>query len=179
MGFKSKLITFSILFALSLKASAIDCNLMKQLSDPALASKAKFWEEYSSLTSSGKLSDRTLAELLKKHGSGPSHPSASAGKAPAVVREPTNYQTTSRADKEIAKLPPKLRTHYEEFMNLALDKAGIKELYANPGKWHMEKIKRFNDVYTVRLNGGVRVLFKMEKNDITVMEVNAGNIHNI
>jgi hypothetical protein len=43
----------------------------------------------------------------------------------------------------------------------------------------MEKIKKFKDVYIVRLNGGVRVLFKMEKNDITVMEVNAGNIHNI
>jgi plasmid maintenance system killer protein len=177
VAFKSRLITFSILLAVTWQASAIDCNLMKQLGEPGLASNSKFWEEYSALTGSGKLSDRSLGELLSKHGS--KAPSASTPKVPVAHREPTNYQTSRRADKEIAGLSASLRGHYEEFMNLATDKAGIRDLYANPGRWHMEKIKKFKDVYTVRLNGGVRVLFKMEKNDITVMEVNAGNIHNI
>lgn len=158
------------------EASAIDCNLMKYLTHPALSDKVQFWEDYGKLSHSGKLSDRTLGDLLKKYGV---EAKAEVPVQPKIIREPINYSTARKADKDISTLSPGLRKNYEEFMTLMSDKSGIKELYANPGRWHMEKIKRFNDVYSVRLNGGVRVLFKLEKNDLTVMEVNAAKVHDI
>ena len=155
---------------------AIDCNLMKHLADPKLADNLKFWEEYGTLSNSGKLNDRTLKDLLKKHTAEPPEVQVAAKTAP---REPINYSSTKKADKEISQLSPVLKKHYEEFMTLMSDKSGLQQLYANPGRWHMEKIKAKADHYTVRLNGGVRVLFKMEKNEISIIEVNAAKIHAI
>lgn len=172
MRFKIIIFTFLIIF----NVHAIDCNLMKLLTDPKLADNLKFWEEYGSLSNSGKLSDRTLKDLLKKHNAEVPDVQVQVKQPP---REPINYSSTKKADKEISQLSPVLKKHYEEFMTLMSDKSGLQQLYANPGRWHMEKIKAKADHYTVRLNGGVRILFKMEKNDISIIEVNAAKIHSI
>ncbi len=177
MRFKLMFIFLNLTFSCAL--FGIDCNLIKHLDHPNLASNAKFWEEYTTLSSGNKLNDRSLTELFKKHDIHVKNPVSATVKAPTPPKDPLSYSTSRKADKEIAGLSPALKTNYSEFMTLMADRSGIQALYQNPGRWHMEKIKALKDSYSVRLNGGVRVLFKLEKDEIHILEVNAAKIHSI
>lgn len=161
---------------LSLSFAGIDCNLIKKLESPKLEKNEQFWVEYSLLSSKNQLNDKNLSELLKKHDV--DSPTKSAMAPPDVA--PVRLSTSKRALKEIAALPNKaVKKNFDEFMEIMKDQNGMKELYKNPGRWHLEKIKAFpeGNVFSARLNGGHRVLFKYEQKELTVMEVNASHIH--
>jgi len=173
---KIYLILFLIIFSPLNLLAGLRCDLLKHLDNPTLYNNQKFWDEYAALSGNGKLNDRTLTELLKKNGVDASPPAAPVASLSAEVNNRFNFSTTKRADKEISGLAPSIRKHYEEFLGIMVDRSGIKKLYANPGKWRMEEMHT-KDHYTVRLSEGIRVLFKMENNDLTVLQVNADKIH--
>lgn len=163
-----------LIFSTNLWAG-LSCEFIKQLDNPILYNSPKFWDDYRSLTNSGKLSDQKLAELLKKYGvESPPIPKPTSVTNPGSI----NFSTTKIADKDIAKLGKKTRENYEDFLGIMVDRSGIQKLYANPGRWHMEKMTE-KDTYTVRLDGDIRVLFKIEKNDLTVMQVNREKVHKL
>lgn len=175
-----KIFIFTIILYSTNLWAGLSCEFIKQLDNPALYNSPKFWDDYRSLTNSGKINDQKLAELLQKHGVNPPPvPSSSAPKV-ASVSSPNsiNFSTTKIADKDIAKLGKKTRENYEDFLGIMVDRSGIQKLYANPGRWHMEKMTD-KDTYTVRLDGDIRVLFKIEKNDLTVMQVNREKVHKL
>ncbi|NOT78211.1 MAG: hypothetical protein HOP07_04330 [Bacteriovoracaceae bacterium] len=157
--------------------AGLRCDLIKQLNDPVLSNNKKFWDEYSTLSGDGKLNDSTLGELLKKHGAETplSSTTIKSTSPPSINR--FNLSTSKKADKEVSNLAHSVRKNYEEFLGIMLDRTGIQKLYSNPGKWHMEEVNPKNH-FTVRLNGDVRVLFKIEQNDLTVLQVNREKVHN-
>lgn len=160
--------------------AGLSCEFIKQLDNPLLYNSPKFWDEYRSLTNGGKLSDQKLADLFKKYGvESPPIQSTNPPKLASVTNPSSiNFSTTKIADKDIAKLGKKTRENYEDFLGIMVDRSGIQKLYANPGRWHMEKMTD-KDTYTVRLDGDIRVLFKIEKNDLTVMQVNREKVHKL
>lgn len=173
--FLSALLLLSVTISSSLALAGLRCDLLKKLDDPKL--NEMFWNEYGVLASQKNLNDRTLAGLLEKH-------KVSTTETPTVESlpssSPTRVSYNKRAEKELALLPTKsMKKNYEEFMTVMRDGNGLKELYKQPGKWHLEKLQGHDHLYTVRLNGGYRVLFKLEKNDLTLMEINAANVHNV
>lgn len=170
----SKYFVISFLLFSTSSFAKIRCDLIKNLEHPSLTTNAKFWEEYSHLSSNNKLSDRTLEDLFKKHGA--EVPKVAEVAAPAL-KTPMAFTTTKRVDKEVFNLTKSLRKNYEEFLSIMSDRSGIQKLYENPGKWRMEKLVGQGDKYTVRLSGDVRVLFKLEKNELSILEVDAARVH--
>jgi mRNA-degrading endonuclease RelE of RelBE toxin-antitoxin system len=156
--------------------SGLRCDLLKRLEDPIVKENSQFWKDYSQLAQNNHLDDKSLSELLSKYKTSPSSVQSSA-----VPKIELRVETSKRAQKEIKNLPTKaMRKNFEEFVDI-MNNSGIQELYKNPSRWHAEKINAFaqGNVYTVRLNSGYRVLFKFEKNELTIMEVNAGHIHSL
>jgi plasmid maintenance system killer protein len=177
------LISISLFLFINFKnlEAGSNCNAYEQLSNPALQSNSKFWSEYAELNSEGTLTEGELQKLVDKHINGQeSH----QHKPDTVVTQLRNLklEISNKAKKEIAKLDTKiLKESYEEFMTIMSDYTGIKKLRENPGRWNLERIKAFKDepVYTIRLNGSYRVLFKLEKDELTIMRVNVDDIHNL
>ncbi len=156
--------------------SRLRCDLLKKLEDPIVKENSQFWKDYSQLAQNNHLDDKSLSELLLKYKISPSSiQTTTASKIELRV------ETSKRAQKELKNLPTKaMRKNYEEFVDI-MNNSGIQELYKNPSRWHAEKINAYaqGNVYTVRLNSGYRVLFRLEKNELTIMEVNAGHIHSL
>ena len=173
------LILFLLVVISTSSFAGLRCDLASKLGDPKIVSNLDFWEEFNKLQASGKLHDRDLESLFKKYGV---DSNGSAPSVPSVAQSrPFSYSTTSKADKDLKKLPNNLRKNYEEFMSIMSDRDGFKALYDNPGRWHYEKLKAQDNLHTVRLNGGYRVLFKKvdDGNGIEVLEVNRDSIHAI
>jgi mRNA-degrading endonuclease RelE of RelBE toxin-antitoxin system len=172
-----KIIFFSFLLLASTAYASLRCDLISELDNPILANNEKFWNEYSQLARNVSLNDKSLEELLEKHGAGAKKEIPKND--PPLAKNPMNLTTTKKADKEIKKLSKGLRKNYEDFLSIMSDKSGIKQLYDNPGRWRMEKLVGLKDKYTVRLNGDVRVEFRLEKNDIEIIQINADDIHTL
>lgn len=169
----------SLFYIYSGLSFSIDCNVYKLLDHPSLASNNQFWAEYSTLSGNGQISERALGELLKKHNVPVEAPSSAAGKTSATSLEPMRYSASKVANKQISTLSPVLKKNYSDFMTIMSDRSGIQVLYANPGRWRMEKIQAEKGTYSVRLNGGVRVHFRLEKDEVHVLQVNADDVHNL
>jgi plasmid maintenance system killer protein len=164
-----------ILFLISTNASAgLRCDLLRRLESPNIVNNEKFWEDYTELASRNKLTDQTLEPLLKKH---QALLDSSKEVVETKIQRTLNFSTSKKADKDLKKLSKDIRLKYEEFLSIMSDKAGIKILYANPGKWHMEKMKARKNVYTARLNDGVRVEFQLEGDMLEILQVNAADVH--
>lgn len=165
-----------ILFLINipLAISGLRCDLIKKLEDPLIKSNAKFWEGYAELSSKNQLNDKTLSDLLALHKA-----ESKASESVSSLSPTLRTSTSKRAEKELAELPTKaMKKNFEEFMDI-MNGEGLKEFYKNPGRWHLEHMKKYpeGNVFSVRLNKGYRVLFKYEKNELTIMEVNAKHIH--
>jgi Txe/YoeB family toxin of Txe-Axe toxin-antitoxin module len=165
----------TIIFSLTSNSFATQrCDLLAKLDSPALASNEKFWNEYSELAGKNKLTDRNLEDLLNKHGAGPSKnlPEVKA----SLKHEPMEFSMTKKATKEAKHLNEGLKKKFNEFMEIMSDKSGLKELYDHPGRWRPEKLTG-KDTHTVRLNSDVRVEFRMDKDSIEILQINADDIH--
>jgi hypothetical protein len=67
-------------------------------------------------------------------------------------------------------LNPNQTKNLEEFISTASSKDGIKALYEKPGKWHLEKLKQYGGS-SVRLDNGMRVLFKGEGSALEILDI--------
>jgi mRNA-degrading endonuclease RelE of RelBE toxin-antitoxin system len=183
VSFKKIIVLFlCLLFAQITWAANFNCANLNRIDHPSLKSNAQFWEEYAELSSSGKMNDDLLSKLIEKHIKEPGTPGASKVSKAASDTPSLRVDYTHRAKKEISKLDTKiLRESYEEFMDIMSDYSGLQKLRENPGRWNLERVKAFKNepVYTVRLNGSYRVLFKIEKDELQIMQVNVDAIHKI
>ncbi|MGZ3768691.1 MAG: type II toxin-antitoxin system RelE family toxin [Bdellovibrio sp.] len=153
-----------------------DCLLNEALKNPNLNSNPKFWEEFSKLSEKGTPSDRDLETLVNKYSGtatnlSTSNPGVAFGKALKI-------SVHSNAEKEISSLPKNLRSKVDEFLEIATKPGGLKEIRENPGRWHLEKLKKDNS-HTVRLNGGYRILFENDDEVLKILRVNREQIHGL
>lgn len=168
----------ALLICFSAHASASKCWLAEAMGDKALASNAKFWDEYGQLAARGRPSQEAIAALARKHnphfGTKPSPQTTINSARPSQVE--LNHHKRAHAD--IQKLQPSLKRRYDVFLETIQGPDGLQAFYKNPGSWHMERLPQFGKhAHSVRLNGDVRVLFDVEDGKILVREVNRDKIH--
>lgn len=175
---------FIIIFIFSLNTIASECLLTEALRDPKFSSNEKFWEEYGKLSAQKRLSDDELKNLIHKHGGsleGESKNTSSLNPKESAFKPSNTLHIHSKAESEIQKLSPILRKKVDEFLELAVKPSGFDEIRQNAGRWHLEKLTKAKDVgdniYTVRLNSGYRVLFERKDNTIEILRVNKEPIH--
>lgn len=155
------------------------------LKDPELSNNSAFWDDYAKLASQGEPSEKQMQALVEKY-----KPAGSAAKpveqapgsaSPSSASIISNtYNIQHRAEKEIKKLPKELQQHVDDFLTTATRPGGFKEIQNNPGKWRYEQVEQFGkDAHTVRLNGGYRILFDLDKktHHLEIRMVNKDKIH--
>jgi mRNA-degrading endonuclease RelE of RelBE toxin-antitoxin system len=160
------------------------------LKDPDLANNGAFWEDYAKLSAKGGDGEKQMQALIEKYKPGATAQSeASAATKPSSVSAQTEkpaagvsntYNVQHKAEKEIKKLPKDLQENVDEFLEIASRPGGFKEIQNNPGKWRYEQVEQFGkDAHTVRINGGYRILFDLDKktHHMEIRMVNKDKIH--
>lgn len=161
-----------LIILISFKVWAIDCQLSKLMAHPSLAENDQFWMALGKIDSHN---DRAVRELIQKFSP---EVLQTSGAVTHSVKQVSNIaiEVAKKADKDLKKLSQINKKHYDEFLK-TINEGGMQELYNNPGKWHYEKLKMDNSLHTVRLNDGVRVLFKEENGVISVLEIGSHVTH--
>ena len=176
-----KILAFSLLFVFTMPTRAADCLLQEALKNSKLNSNPQFWEELNQLSANGQPSNHSLNSLIEKYsgkGTELKNNSSSLEVVEKIKNSPLRYSLEKKAEKEIRALPPNLRIKADEFLEVALRPGGLQELGNNPGRWNFEKlIQHGKNAYTVRLNGGYRILFDIEDKELKIRRVNKGQIH--
>lgn len=184
-------IFFVLVLAFSQSVLGMECMMSMALKDPDLAGNGAFWEEYAKLTANNLGTEKQMAALIEKYKPGASAAkaetsSASAPTSSSAAAEKTapgisnTYNVQHKAEKEIKKLPKDLQQNVDEFLEIASRPGGFKEIQNNPGKWRYEQVEQFGkDAHTVRINGGYRILFDLDKktHHMEVRMVNKDKIH--
>lgn len=166
MGLNKKIFFILALF-IGLNSQALDCRLVEKFSDPKFANNTQFWNEL------GQLEDQTddaVASLIKKHDT--NFRFSNTGSSPAVksFNIPKNFNVSKKSEKAMKLLNSTQKKNFEEFVSAVGGKDGVKSLYDNPGKWHFEKLKQYGGS-SIRLDQGMRVLFKVEDGAIEIMDI--------
>lgn len=156
MDYAKRSFFFIILF-LALTSQALDCRLVEKFSDPGLANNTKFWNELGLLEDQ---SDEAVAALIKKHDTEFNF-SATTANAPRTFSVPKSFSVSKASEKALKVLSPTQRRNFEDFVNTIDAPGGVKELYKNPGKWHFERLPEYGGNSSIRLDQGMRVLFKV------------------
>lgn len=189
---RSLSLIFLIIFGFLGHAIQLSCDITKALSSPKLAQNDKFWAEFSELSSSTKFSDDAVKQLLNKHGVDVDTAATSAASTPAAASTVAHTSTgvprqaftmTHKAFKDVEKLPANLRNKYDEFLGLIeTGPGGMKNLTTQPGRWGLEKLAEGGfgpKAYSVRLNGGYRVAFRIDKDGkYEIFDVTKTTTHN-
>ena len=136
----SDLIFFSFTL-FSVHVGAVDCSVAKMLSHPTLVQNKKFWEELALINTDDAVAVKNLIAKFSPQAAGVAL--ASEG---TVVLQVTEFvksvvEFTNAGRKAIQKLTPLNQKKFDEFIKIINEK-GLQQLYENPGKWHMEKLKR-------------------------------------
>lgn len=172
------LLTFFLLIVVTLaESSEKRCDLFKRLNDPDVRDHQSFWNDYNKMTMNGEMDDQKLGELLKSHGLVGKAEQSKISSDNIRKEERIQFSTSKKADREIAVLQPHIKSHFEDFVRAIEDTGSLQSLYANPGKWHMEKMHGPNPKFTVRLSKGYRVLFSFDNNELVIHEINKNDIH--
>lgn len=162
----SNLTSFALSVFISLNGLALDCRLIEKFSDPKFANNTKFWDDLGKINSE---SDEAVAALIKKHDSQFKF-SSSSNTASKNFHIPEAFNVSKKSEKALKTLNPTQKKNFEEFVQAVNGKDGVKALYNNPGKWHFEKLKQYGGS-SVRLDQGVRVLFKVDGDKIDIMDI--------
>jgi Txe/YoeB family toxin of Txe-Axe toxin-antitoxin module len=166
VGLSKKLISLFILF-LGLHSQALDCRIVEKFSDPQFANNTKFWNEL------GQLEDQTddaVAALIKKHDTNFKFSSSNAT-APKTFSIPQSFSISKKSEKAMKTFSPSQQKNFEEFVSTVSGKDGAQALYNNPGKWHYEKLKQYGGNSSIRLDSGMRVLFKVDGDAVEILDV--------
>lgn len=177
-----------VLLFLSLQASAVECLMNAALKDPELSANSAFWDDYAKLAAKGEPSAKDMQALVEKYkpsaGSAPVEraqaPSTTSGSSSSAPLISNTYNIQHRAEKDIKKLNKDLQQDVDEFLTIATRPGGFKEIQNNPGKWRYEQVGQFGkEAHTVRLNGGYRILFDLDKKShhLEIRMVNKDKIH--
>lgn len=182
MRFKNLILYFLISIIQTIAfAGGGSCLLTKAIKDPELANNESFWADYSNLSNSKQPTEKDIEALVKKHKAELLTNTDSVPK-PTVTEIPNGkYLRVSvhhKGEKEIAHLPENLHKKVDEFISKATKPGGIQDVRNNPSRWHLEKLPEFGEnSYSVRLNGGYRILFEYDHQEIVIKRVNKGQIH--
>jgi len=172
------LVFLFLAFSFTWTAQASECLLKEALKDPKLSANGDFWAEYGKLTAKGKVSDTEMKALIEKHG-GQASNSAAPSSSSTSFQPSQKVEIQHKATKEIKELPASLKAKVDEFIETAAKPGGLQEIRNNPGRWHLEKMAELDGkTFTVRLNGGYRVLFTQKEDSIEILRVNRDQIHN-
>lgn len=162
----NKKIIFLLLFFTSFQIQALDCRLVEKLSDAKLSQNNQFWNELGKISQE---SDEAVASLIKKH-----DPHFKFSKLETsqikTFHIPKTFNISNKSAKALKLLNSNQQKNFEEFMNTVSGKNGIKGLYDKAGKWHLEKLKQYGG-NSVRLDQGMRVLFKIENGAVEIMDI--------
>lgn len=165
----SKRLIAALLFFITVQASALDCRLAEKFNDPKLANNSKFWDDL------GKLSDQSddaVADLIKKHDPQFNFKTSSTvSTGSAGFSMPQSFSVSKKSEKALKQLTSSQRKNFEEFIETVGGKDGAKALYNSPGKWHYEKLKQYGGVSSIRLDQGMRVLFKADANGVEIIDI--------
>lgn len=175
-----RLVYVALIFLISnLAWSADNCSLADAVADPKIASNPEFWEDYAKLTAQGDATEAQIFELTKKY----KDPKTSNEVTPRNTPAPVNHfeihlsKQSSQDLKKLRSSSPQLQKAYDEFLG-TMSQRGIQEIRNNPGRWRLEKLN--DGSQTVRLNGGVRVNFRIRNgNQLEIIQVNADKVHGI
>ena len=145
------------------------------LKDQKLASNDKFWADFEKELKNGTPENVAIEKVYKKY----TTPSSDNNAASTNVKTTSalDFSITRKAQLEINKLPPNLKKKTDEFLELISTKEGFHEIKSNPGRWNYEPLNYAKDTYSVRLNGGYRVLFEQKNGQLIIKEVNKNDIH--
>ncbi len=157
------------------------CLLTKAIKDPDLANNESFWADYSSLSNRQQPTEQDIEELVKKHKAEllkKDTPATKQTQQEVPTSKPLRLSVHHKGEKEIAHLPEYLHEKVDEFISKATKPGGIQDVRNNPSRWHLEKLPEFGEnSYSVRLNGGYRILFEYDHQEIVIKRVNKGQIH--
>lgn len=152
-----------------MQSLALDCRLVEKFSDPQFAQNTQFWDELGKIS---EQSDEAIAALIKKHD--PSFKFTSSSVAPpSTFKIPQIFSLSKKSEKALKTLSPNQRKNFDEFLSIVNSKEGPQGLYKNPGKWHFEKLKgaEYGGASTIRLDSGVRVLFKSNGDGFDILDI--------
>lgn len=170
-------IIITLISTFTFQASA-SCLLSDAMKDPKLSGNSEFWEDYSKLSAKGNVPDKDLQQLITKHtqqNSSVSNDKISSG----AVGQAYRLNINSQAKKDISRLSKNLKDKMDDFMDLAVQKDGLKKIRDNPGSWRLEKVIENRRTYhTVRLNDGYRVLFDYDSSgELKIFSVSKSVTH--
>ncbi len=152
---------------MSLHSQALDCRLVEKFSDPKFANNSQFWSELGQLENQ---TDDAVAALIKKHDAQFNF-SVSGTNVPKSFTIPQSFNISKKSEKALKMLSPTQQKNFEDFVTTVSGQDGIKALYKNPGKWHLEKLKQYDGNSSIRLDQGMRVLFKVDGDAIEILDV--------
>lgn len=156
------------------------CFINDILKDPQISNDQNFWKNYDQLLTQGQSHEKALElsylEHTKKKSQDQKVQSSDNRNSNAKDRAP-KIDISKKGRQEIDRLSPQLKKKVDEFLDLAATPNGLREIRNNPGRWNFEELNYKAGMYTVRLNGGYRILFELKNDVLSIKEVNKGNIH--
>lgn len=157
------------------------CFINDILKDPQINSDQNFWKRYDQLLTEGQSHEKALElsylEHTKKKAQDQKQSQSSENRNNQGRDRTPTIDISKKGQLEIDRLAPQLKKKVDEFLDLVATPNGLREIRNNPGRWHFEELNYKPDMYTVRLNGGYRILFEYKNEILSIKEVNKGNIH--
>lgn len=155
-----------LILLFSISSLAMDCQLAKSLNHPSLVNNAEFWEKLGKIKPTD---DRAIKNLINTHAPEALSVTNSAARITAASTKEV-FSINSKAEKARNKLSKKNQQHFDEFIQVLTEK-GPQGLYEQPKRWHYERLTSNRELHTVRLDGGNRVLFKIQDGVAHIIDV--------
>ena len=144
----------------------MDCQLAKSLNHPLLVNNAEFWEKLGKIKPTD---NRAIENLITTYAPQALSTTNSAVRITAASSKEV-FSLNSKAEKAKNKLSKINQKHFDEFIQILTEK-GPQGLYEQPKRWHYESLTRNKELHTVRLDGGNRVLFKIQDGVVNVIDI--------
>lgn len=162
-------------------ALASNCFINDILKDPQISNDQNFWKRYDQFLTQGQSHEKALElsyqEHTKKKAQDQTKLQNNSSKNNQSHDRIPKIEISKKGRQEIDRLTPQLKKKVDEFLDLAATPNGLREIRNNPGRWNYEELNYKANMFTVRLNGGYRILFEYKNDILVIKEVNKGNIH--
>lgn len=165
------------IFIFSQIAFAINCRTLGDVlkNHPFLGDDAKFWEALSEIDTSDARQLEQIVNSFVKDGSTLGGTAAEATKAvdqAADIFSGQRFKVLLDAQKAHATLEPRVKQKFKELMEILERPDWARELRFAQGRWNLERMEQFGqDVYSVKLNDGYRVLFRASEEGHSIMKI--------
>lgn len=180
----NNLLKFLLIIFLQISAAfaSNNCFINDILKDPKISSDQIFWKNYDQFLTQGQSHEKALElsylEHTKKKSQHQSPQNSDNRNSNSNKKDSApKIDISKKGRQEIDRLTPQLKKKVDEFLDLVATPNGLREIRNNPGRWNFEELNYKAGMYTVRLNGGYRILFELKNDVLSIKEVNKGNIH--